>query len=323
MRPNAVSAVVTLALALACSSAVARVQTLRDPLSPSASQLSELWVDPGKSARDLFWGSGGRDHAPRPDVVYKLVSVDTSGFSTSYDVRSPDETEWSAKVGPEAQTEVVMSRILWGLGYHQPPVYYLPSWKLDGGREGQRDGSEARFRPKLPGLHRLDEPWRWSDNPFLGAPELKGMLVVLLMLNSTDLKDENNGLYDVLEPRDGVRRWFVVRDLGAALGETGKWYPRRNWVDGFEKSRFITRVSSDHIEFGYQGRHKELLSLITAADLRWASARMGQLTDQQWRDAFRAGNYDDVATGRYLRVIKQRIADAAVPRPDSTMPEHH
>ena len=323
MRPNAVSAVLMLASTLACSTAVARVQTLRKTPPPSASQLSELWVDPGSGARDLFWGSGGRDHAPRPDAVYKLVATDTSGFSVSYDVRSPDETEWSAKVGPEAQTEVVMSRILWGLGFHQPPLYYLPAWKLDKGREGQRDGSEARFRPKLASLHRVGEPWRWTDNPFLGARELRGMLVVLLMLNSTDLKDENNSVYDIVEPRDGVKRWFVVRDLGAALGETGKWYPRRNWLDGFEKSRFITGISGDHIDFGYHGRHQELLSLVTSADLRWASAHMSRLTDKQWRDAFRAGNYDDIETTRYLRVIKQRIADAAVPRPDSTAPEHH
>ncbi|HEX5108208.1 MAG TPA: hypothetical protein VFV95_07170 [Vicinamibacterales bacterium] len=323
MRPNAVSAVVMLASTVACTSAAARVRTLRDTPPPSKAQLSELWVEPGNAARDLFWGSGGREHAPRPNAVYTLVSEDTSGFSVSYDVRSPDETEWSAKVGPEAQTEVVVSRILWGLGYQQPPVYYLPSWKLAGGHEGQRDLSEARLRPKLAGLHRHDEPWRWSENPFVGARELRGLLVVLLMLNSTDLKDENNSVYDVIEPVDGVRRWFVVRDLGAALGETGKWYPRRNWLDGFEKSRFITRVSADRIEFGYHGRHQELLSLITPDDLRWASARLRRLTDKQWHDAFRAGNYDEVATGRYLRVIRQRMADAAVPRPDSTVTERH
>src|SRR5262245_15397353 len=296
MRSTAISAVVTLVATLACSSAVARMQTLRDPPPPPASHLSELWVEPGNGTRDLYWGSGGRNLAPRPDVVYKLLATDTSGFSVSYDVRGPDETEWSAKVGPEAQTEVVISRILWGLGYHQPPLYYLPSWKLDEGREGQRDGSEARFRPKLANLHRAGEPWRWTDNPFVGAPELRGMLVVLLMLNSTDLKDENNTVYDIVEPPDGVKRWFVVRDLGAALGETGKWYPRRNWLDGFEKSRFITGISGDHISFGYHGRHQELLSLITTADLRWASARMSRLTDKQWHDAFRAGNYDDVET---------------------------
>ena len=322
MRPSAASAVAMLISTLACSSAVARVQALRNT-PPPASQLSELWVDPGENARDLFWGSGGQSHAPRPDVAYTLVSADTGGFSTSYDVRSPDEIEWSAKVGPEAQTEVVMSRILWGLGYRQPPLYYLASWKLDGGREGQRDGSEARFRPKLANLHRVNEPWHWSENPFVGARELRGMLVVLLMLNSTDLKDENNAVYNVMEPDDGVRRWFVVRDLGAALGETGKWYPRRNWLDGFEKSRFITSVSGDRIKFGYRGRHQELLALITPDDMRWASARMARLTDQQWRDAFRAGNYDDIATARYLRVIKQRIADSAVPRPDSVAAERH
>ena len=118
-----------------------------------------------------------------------------AGFSVSYDVTGPDGLEWSAKIGPEAQTEVVLSRILWGLGYHQPPIYYLPSWRLDSGDGEPTVVSEARFRPKLPNLPRAEEVWSWADNPFSGTRELKGLLVVLLMLNSTDLKDSNNSIY--------------------------------------------------------------------------------------------------------------------------------
>ena len=202
---------------------------------------------PGSRPRDLFWGVGGRRYAPPPRPPTRSWRRTTTGFSVSYDVTSPDGTEWSAKIGPEAQTEVVVSRILWGLGYHQPPIYYLPSWTLANelAAKPQKE-SEARFRPKLPQLERLPDVWSWADNPFSGTRELKGLLVILLMLNSTDLKDDNNSIYQ-LDARRGTApaRWFVVRDLGAALGETGKLYPRRNWLEGFEKQAFITAVDGD------------------------------------------------------------------------------
>jgi len=273
---------------------------------PTADQLAELWIEP-EGARDLFWGVGGTRHAPPRDATYTEEKKDETGFSVSYDVTSPDGTEWSAKIGPEAQTEVVMSRILWGLGYHQPPVYYLPSWKVKLKNGEEKLESEARFRPKLKDLHRHNF-WLWEDNKFLGTRQLNGLLVILLMLNSSDLKNDNNTIYKLDEPREGARHWFVVRDLGAALGQTGKLFPRRNWLIGFEQGGFIKSVKGDQIEFDYRGRHQELLKTITPADVRWASRRMRRLTDEQWRDAFRAANYTEEMTDRYLRKIREKIA---------------
>jgi hypothetical protein len=280
--------------------------------------MAELWIDPGPEPRDLFWGVGGERYAPPRDVVYKLKAKDDTGFSVSYDVVSPDGTEWSAKIGPEAQTEVVVSRLLWALGYHQPPIYYLPSWKVDVGEKEPRIESEARFRPKLENLNRLDEYWRWADNPYSGTRPFKGLLVALLMLNSTDLKDDNNSIYELKEPFDGASRWYVVRDVGAALGDTGKLFPHRNWLAGFEKHGFISSIGDGKIEFDYKGRHQELLSMIEPSDVQWAATQMQRLTDQQWRDAFRAGNYADPVAERYIRRIHQKIADGLALRADSS-----
>jgi hypothetical protein len=279
--------------------------------------MAELWVEPGPE-RDLFWGPGGTRYAPPPDVRYAFEGKDELGFSVSYDVKSPDGIEWIAKIGPEAQTEVVVSRLLWGLGYHQPPIYYLPSWEVELEDGELREESEARFRPKLDRLERADEYWSWKDNPFIGARPFNGLLVVLLMLNSTDLKDDNNSIYELREPwpyegappSRAVDRWFVVRDLGAALGETGKLYPRRNWIDGFEREEFISGVEDGGIRFAFTGRHRELLEMITPADLRWAATRLQRLTDRQWHDAFRAANYADAVRDRYLRKIRQKIEEA-------------
>ena len=330
-------------MAVACGGRTVVVSP-RVPLTPT--QMAELRVDPGAAPRDLFWGVGGRRYAPPPGATYALVAKDAAGFSVSYDVTSPDGTEWSAKIGPEAQTEVVVSRIVWGLGYRQPPIYYLPSWTL-GERpstaaqgvptlrpgsgspragpgasvvEGRKE-SEARFRPKLAALDRLPGVWSWADNPFSGTRELKGLLVVLLMLNSTDLKDSNNSIYDVTAPLPGAPaittgRWFVVRDLGAALGETGKLYPRRNWLEAFEERAFITAVSASRVEFDYDGRHQELLAMIGPADVQWAARQMSRLTDAQLRDAFRAGNYAPPQANRYISRIREKIADGLALRVD-------
>ncbi len=284
----------------------------------TAEKMAELWKDPGPQPRDLFWGIGGKKYAPPPDAVYKLESRDDTGFSVSYDVVSPDGMEWSAKIGPEAQTEVVVSRLLWALGYHQPPVYYLPSWKLDSGGKELRVESEARFRPKLDGLERRDDYWHWADNPFSGTRPFKGLLVTLLILNSSDLKDDNNSIYEVTEPwNEGAPRWFVVRDVGASLGETGKLYPRRNWLEGFEKHGFIKSVGDGRVELYYNGRHEELLSMIEPADVQWAAQQMQRLTDAQWRDAFRAANYADPIAGRFIRRIRQKIANGIALRADT------
>jgi hypothetical protein len=321
MANRASSTVVLLCAALA--SACGGRTVVVSPRAPvTASQLAELRVDPGPAPRDLFWGAGGRRYAPPADAVYKVLAKDETGFSVSFDVTSPDGIEWSAKIGPEAQTEVVVSRILWGLGYHQPPVYYLPSWNAGAGDGGKgRKESEARFRPKLAGLERLPDVWSWADNPFSGTRELKGLLVILLMLNSTDLKDSNNSIYEIKTPPAGAPaitagRWFLVRDLGAALGETGKLYPRRNWLEGFEEQSFITGVSESGVEFDYDGRHQELLAMISPGDVQWAARQMARLTDAQWRDAFRAGNYATPQAERYIARIKEKIADGLALRVD-------
>jgi len=302
---------------MVASMACGALRTIEVPTTPPAEQtLAELWVDPGPTPRDLFWSIGEEQLAPSKDAVYIMQARDETGFSASYDVKGPDGVEWSAKLGPEAQTEVVVSRILWGLGYHQPPTYYLPSWTVDLGHGETKKESEARFRPKLPQMKHLKEYWHWADNPFLGAPEFRGLLVVMLMLNSTDLKDDNNSIYELSKPWDGASRWYLPRDVGAALGETGKLYPRRNFLPAFEKQAFLIEVSEKRISFDYTGRHQELLRLIGPDDVKWAAERMARLTDEQWGDAFRAGNYNDADAARYIARIKEKIADGLALRVD-------
>ncbi len=300
-------------VAAACGGATVRLPER----PPTATQLSELWIDPGPTPRDTCHGIGGTQYAPQPDALYVFDAKDETGFSASYDVVGPDGTEWSAKIGPEAQTEVVVSHLLWGLGYHQPPVYYLPKWQVRMADGTINMESEARFRPKLRFLERQTEYWTWHESPFLGTHPLNGLLVILLMLNGTDLKSDNNSTYVLSKPWDGAGRWFVVRDVGAALGETGTLFPRRNWLEGFEEEGFIEHVENGRIEFAYRGRHQELLDVITPADVHWAAQRLQRLTERQWRDAFRCANYADPIAERYIRRITQKITDGLALKVDA------
>ena len=137
------------------------------------------------------------------------------------------------------------------------------------------------------------------------------LLVILVMFNSSDLKNVNNTLYELKRPSDGVERWYVVRDLGTALGETGRLFPKRGDIDIFERRPFITGIRNGFLEFDYHGWHQELIrNRITPDDVHWASDLVGGLTRDQWLDAFRAGGYEPAIAGRFVRRLLGRIDEA-------------
>ena len=206
----------------------------------------------------------------------------------------------------EAPVEVALSRLLSAVGYHQPPVYYVPAFTLkdDFGKKVEVGG---RFRLKEPTLKDVGV-WNWEDNPFVGTRAYQGLIVMLMMFNSTDLKNSNNTLY---ERRNGdlVEQWYSARDLGAALGDTNAIAPRKNHPESFEKMPFILGATNGKVEFAYSGWYKNLVrDRITPEEVAWASALLGRLSDKQWADAFRAGGYDPAEAGRFINKLKEKVA---------------
>ena len=140
-------------------------------------------------------------------------------------VVDPQGREWSVKQSypggfdAEGPVEVASSRLLSAVGYHQPPVYYLPAFIL-ADDFGTRVEVGGRFRLKEPSLKETGD-WAWEDNPFVGTRPYQGLLAMLMMFNSTDLKNSNNSLYE-RRIGDLVEQWYVVRDVGAALGDTDR-----------------------------------------------------------------------------------------------------
>jgi hypothetical protein len=293
-----------LSVALSCGTVERTINT-----APTPAQLAELWVEP-RPSRDLFWGVGGEPLAPDPAATYHVLEVKRGGFSTGLTVRDGAGREWNAKFPPEAPTEVVASRILWALGYHQAPVYYVGKWNAIDAPEPNPQ-LPARFREHKPAFHGLDSTTHWSyyRNPFVGTSEMNGLIVLQVMLGNSDLKDEQNDIYELSEPFEGARRWYVARDLGQSFGRTGVINAPRGDIEVFEQTPFIKGVVNGKVRFDWRGRHGILVSRMTPADVQWTCTRLSKLTDHQWADAFRAGGYAPQIADRFIRRLKQKIQE--------------
>jgi hypothetical protein len=279
--------------------------------------VDELWQEPfDLEQRDLFHGAGGPERMP-PVATYTFLARDTGGWSPGYDVSDDSGLKWSVKLGPEAQSEVVSSRILWAIGFHQPATYYVERWSLTGEETGAQQ--PGRFRPELPS-HQVIGEWSWYENPFIGSRPYGGLVVANLILNSWDWKTSNNKIYQLSEPVRGVARWFVVRDLGASLGKTTypqvlKWVRlrgfgqgTRNDLAGFEEQGFIKGIDDrSRIAFDYRGIYRDVIESVTPADVRWTCQLLSRLSERQWNEAFRAGGYSAQQTVRYVNKIKEKI----------------
>ena len=298
--------VVIAAAALGCA---AEVRPATVHATPS---LDAWWQQPTDLAsRDLFYGPWGAEHAPDPNAEYTFIRSKTGGFNPGVVVRDPQGREWHVKQssehhGAEGPAEVVLSRVLSALGYHQPPVYYLPSFRMREAK-GTRVEPGGRFRLHLPSMTARGE-WAWRQNPFIGHPSFNGLLAILMVFNSSELKDSNNTIYEVKgDPSTPV--WYVFRDLGDALGRTGKIAPQRNNLELFAQSGFIKDVHNGFVDFDYHGRFGEMVTKrITPADLAWGGNLLAKLTDRQWDDAFRAGGYAPETASGFIAIIRARIA---------------
>jgi len=280
--------------------------------------MAELWQDPIDLAqRDLAGGPGGAALAPKADTAFQFVAFKTTGTNPGFEVRDPSGRTWSVKLGVEAQSEVTLSRILWAMGFHQPATYYLPQFTLTGADAGTK--VKARFRTDLDRWEAGAE-WSWYDNPFAGTPQLRGLVVAQLLLNSWDLKTPNNRIYDAVDPTVMPRRQFIVRDVGASLGSSRQFFlfsligtrgrqGSKNDLVGFEQQGFITRVIGQKVEFDYRGMNQPLVDTVRVADVIWASELAARIPDGHWQAAFRAGGYAPDIADRYIRKIRQKIGD--------------
>jgi hypothetical protein len=314
MRPVLLSAG-CLAVAASCAHQLKLVA----PEAAGEFAVSQLWIAPSDlQARNLFYGPGGASLVPSAGS-YELLERDTTGASPGYDVEDAQGRSWSVKLGIEAQSEVVTSRILWALGYHQPVLHFVERWSLTGGEDAESSQPAGRFRLDEPGPEVVGE-WSWFENPFVDTQPFRGLIAVNLLLNNWDFKTSNNKIYEG-EGQNGASRRYVVRDLGASLGRTSQpWLLRlpgfiralqgtKNDIEGFEAQGYVRMREDGRIEFDYQGNYGDLVSHVTAGDVRWVCRMLQRLSNEQLADAFRAARYDAAVTARYVKKIRAKIAE--------------
>lgn len=283
-----------------------------------------LWRAPDDIvSRDLFLGPGGREMQPDLSRV-TFVKEEEGGFSKKFRVKDAAGRVWVAKLGKEAQAETAAVRLVWAVGYMTEVNYLAPCVRIEGapdpGKEFERcDGggfSNVRFEARPEGVRRLDE-WKWSENPFVNTKELKGLVVMMSLLNNWDIKDTNNKILYVpgSDGGDGELR-YIVSDLGATFGRVKLnapvlWRIRRNRNDpeDYAKDAFLEDVKGGQVYLFYKGKRQDLFDDIRVDEARWIAGLLSKLTDRQISDAFRAANYTPEDVRTLAAAVRGRIEE--------------
>ncbi len=297
-----------------------------------ADKAAVLWRDPGNiRKRDLFYGPGSKDRAPVPP--FRFVKEVKEGGMPKFEVEDARGTKWRVKLGPEAQAETAATRLVWAAGYNVEESYYLDRARVDGMKKlsrGQKyvQGDSvlgARFEPRRKDVERGKE-WDWKKNPFKNTRELNGLKAMMVMLNNWDTFKKNNR---VLHNKETGEANYTVTDLGATLGAAGGIGRRsKSDVRDFERDRYVRKVDKKgNVKFDYDLKPKGLgvlsaifppyylrqrratnrMQNVPAEHAAWIGSILGQLSDNQLHDSFRAAGYDRATTEKYVRAMRSRI----------------
>lgn len=274
-----------------------------------------LWSDPGNiSSRDLFLGPGGAPMKPDLSRV-TFVKVETGGFSTKYRVKDGSGRTWVAKVGMEARPETAAVRLAWAVGYPTEINYLVPCVHIVGApaphkkeyRCGNNGHANVRFEARPENVKRLDN-WSWKQNPFVGKPELNGLIVLMSVLNNWDLKDDNNKILLVNNDGGQPELHYIISDLGATFGKTGGFLSRsRNEPEDYVKAKFVEGVEGGRVRLNYDGKQTDLFGNISVSEAKWIGNLLAQLSDQQLQDAFRAANFTPEEIQMLVPAVRARI----------------
>jgi hypothetical protein len=287
-----------------------------------------IWHDRGDAALlDLVSGPGGKDNAPGINLTF--IKEYEGGTSPKFEVQDENGVMWRVKLGPEARSETAATRLIWAAGYFVDKNYYLPQirvrglMKLHRGQEFvSKDGLVSGARLERESRSLESEEWSWYDNPFLGTREFNGLRVMMALVNNWDLKEINNGSSD----QRGGGAQYGITDLGATLGRTGNNFGRSKGImKDYRETGFIEKVTPTYVDFvmhsrpfflgilnfpnyRFRTRMESVAKRIPIDDARWIGNQLGQFSDSQIGDCFRAAGFSPSDVEAYTRVVMQRIA---------------
>jgi hypothetical protein len=222
-------------------------------------------------------------------------------------------------------------RLTWACGYHAEITYLVREGRLLGARDLARAAAhvneygefhDARFELDDPDVLKLFEEhsWSWTDNPFVGTPQLAGLKILLMLMSNWDNKDQrdvargsNTAIYV-----HRVSRWrrearYLIADWGGSMGRWGRTaVTRGRWdPEGFvaQTPDFVTGVDDGYVMFGYTGqRTADAAAGIRIDDVRWLCRYIGRLTDGQLESALLASGATDGEASVFAASLRERIA---------------
>jgi hypothetical protein len=278
----------------------------------TSAQAPVMWESVEVSRRDLINGPGGTAMKPNLSRI-TFIERETGGNNRKYRIKDGSGRVWVAKIADESQAETAATRLLWAIGYKTEIDYLIPRLTIPGQGTFQNVRLEAR-----PENVDRDGRWEWKNNPFTGKQHFQGLKLMMALINNWDLKDDNTAVL----VRDGQRQ-YIVSDLGSSFGRTSsnslpiltRFGRSVNNVSDYSKASFIVGTTDEgHLDLAYDGKQDHLMKEISIADAQWLGRLLGQLSNKQISDAFRAANYSRSDVRTMTNAVKSRIAQLRNPR---------
>lgn len=296
--------------------------------------LTELWRQPQDiHSENLFYGPGGKEHEPHGPFTF--IKEDLEGTNPKYNVRDEDGVKWKIKLGAEARPETVATRFVWAVGYHADEDYFLPEVRVMGlprhVRRGQKSigpgGVIRSVRLKRTEGEKKEDTWSWRNNPFNATRELDGLRVMMAVINNWDLKNENNAIREEKRKDGSQERIYEVSDLGASFGTTGRGLSHtksKGNLRSYTRSKFIRKERPEFVDFNVPSRPALMVLFdpheffsrmglrwigrdIPRQHARWIGEMLGQLSEDQIRDAFRSAGYEGAELDGFAADFEQRV----------------
>lgn len=284
--------------------------------APTAPGTPKLWEDRGNVASlNLVYGIGSPDGMPKPP--FQFDKEDVTGTNPKIKVIDANGIKWNIKFDEEVHAEVASSRIVWACGYMVEESYFLASGKVNGvtglGRAKKFVGSDGSFTngmfEKRPDdVARRAINWDWTGTPFTGTKELSGLVILNTLLNNWDAKNTNNNVLGMFDDDGKVIDWYLVADWGGSFGKMGGFTSHTKWdLADYQKQAFLDGVSGGQVKLHYSGKMSSSMRTVPVEHARWFAGILGQLTDAQIQDAFKAAGASPAETDGFSRRIRQKI----------------
>lgn len=288
-----------------------------------------LWTNPGVvESLDMTAGPGGPDHAPV--APYRFIEEHSTGTQPCVSVHDANGRRWRVKWGHEAPCETFAVRLAWACGYFAEVTHLVASGTIEGAGQLSRAASclddkgcfvDGRFELDDPAVEKFFEEhsWSWTDNPFVGTPQLAGLKVILMLISDWDNKDQrdvargsNTAIYVTRVARWKREAQYLIVDWGGSMGRWGVTVVTRGRWDakGFaaQTPQFVTGVANGFVQFGFTGqRTGDARGNILVEDVRWLCLYLGRITDDQLRAALKASGATPEETESFTASLRARI----------------